>query len=68
MSRGILVGTLAGVLVFALYLGYDPLPLVLLLIVAGAILAYFHTRSGKGISLAGTKGKEAGHQHSGYLL
>jgi cell division protease FtsH len=56
--RGILAGTLIGGVVFALYLGYDPLPLVLLLIVTGGIFAYFHTRSGKGISLAGTKGKK----------
>ena len=58
MAKGILFGTLTGALVFAFYLGYDPLPLVLLLIVAGAVVTFFHTRSGKGISLAGTEGKK----------
>src|SRR5690606_37378059 len=57
MIWGILAGALIGVLLFALYLGYDPLPLILLLVAAGAIVAYFRTRSGKGISLAGTERK-----------
>lgn len=58
MVKGILIGTLTGAFVFAFYLGYNPLPLVVLLAAAGAIHVYFHTRSGKGISLAGTEGKK----------